>query len=109
MAHAALVRQTSRAAFGRDFLVETCLAICELDQTFLFDDVHARLVRAATEAAVQPPSSSAVRKDLQRIRDAFGATDRLPATRGERLRREIRVASPLWDLCRHLADRAVNQ
>ncbi len=105
LVHAERVRRLSKAAFGRDFLVETCLAIAALDETFLFDDVSDLLAAAAREAHVAPPSASATRKDLDRLREAFGAIERIPAHRGERLRREVRRATPLWALCAELAER----
>jgi hypothetical protein len=99
------VRRASKAAFGREFLVETCLAITSLDETFLFDEVIASLSEAAAETHAQPPSESTIRKDLERLRETFGAIERLPPSKGERLRREVRRPSPLWDLCDELATR----
>jgi hypothetical protein len=105
LTHADQVRLASKAAFGREFLIESCLAIAALDDTFLFEDVFVLLAEVADQAGVQPPSSSAIRKDLERLRDTFGVIERLPATRGERLRREVRRPSQLWSLCIELVDR----
>ncbi len=99
------LRRTSKDAFGREFMIETCLAICLLEKTFLFDDVFDTLTSASRDAGALEPSSSVVRKDLQRLRETFAAIQRLPPTRGERLRRETRLETPLWSLCERLAAR----
>lgn len=83
--------------------METCLAITSLAETFLFDEVFELLSEVATEAHSPPPSVSAIRKDLDRLRDTFSAIERLPFTKGERLRREVRRSSSLWALCDELA------
>jgi hypothetical protein len=99
------LRRTSKDAFGREFMIETCLAIRFLEETFLFDDVFEALSSASREAGAPEPSASVVRKDLQRLRETFRATRRLPPTKGERLRRETRLETPLWSLCERLAER----
>jgi hypothetical protein len=98
------VRATSKAAFGRDHLIETCLAAASLGDTFVFDDLMAALGETCGELEVSPPSASTVRQDLNRLRGTFRAVERLPAVRGERLRREARHASAIWTLCRELAE-----
>jgi hypothetical protein len=98
------VRATSKAAFGRDHLIETCLAAASLGETFVFDDLMAALRENCEKVGVGPPSASTVRQDLNRLRDTLRAVERLPAVRGERLRREARRDSAIWALCRELAE-----
>lgn len=97
-------RRKSKDAFGREFLAETGFAIAALEgDTFLFEDVEAVLQETAKELGIEPPSSAQIRKDLQRIRDVFGAVERLPKLKGEQLRRETKKTSAFWSLLSEFA------
>jgi hypothetical protein len=99
------VRQLSKQAFDRTSLIEVCVAIADMDETFAFGDLYERLESAADQVGVVPPDESSVRNDLKRLRDTFRALERQPVSRGDRVKREKRLKSPIWALAHDLVDR----
>lgn len=74
---------------------------------FTFEQVYELAVAGAQAAGIEEPSESAVRKDLARMREAFGALERPTRERGQLERIEVRRASSLWDLCEEMHAAAV--
>lgn len=100
------LRHLSRRAFNSSYRIEVGLAIPELDETFVFDELWELLAEICKQSAVEAPSQSKVREEVRRLREDFGALERLPRARGSLIQREIRKPSPFWDLCRHLSVRS---
>jgi hypothetical protein len=99
------MRELSKRAFGRESQVETGVAVTTIDHVFVFDELFGAVTARAQEAGLTPPSSSAVRKDVERMREVFGALQRVPTLRSERVRHETRIDGPFWSLCIELARR----
>ena len=100
------VRDISRAAFGRESQIEVALIVRDLADEFAFDDVITAVLEMCERCEIDAPSEAAVRTDLKRMRETFGALERLPRLRGTIERREVRRPGPLWELCEALYSRA---
>jgi hypothetical protein len=99
-------RALSKEAFNSQYRIEVSLAVLELAETFTFDDLASAVNDMATASGVEPPSPTALRRELQRLRDVYGALERLPRVKGESVKREVRRPSALWDVCREVALRS---
>jgi hypothetical protein len=99
------LRSTSKEALSLASQIEVALAAESLPDVFTFEEVKAELVARAGESDVEPASDAAIRQALERMRDTYGATERLPRLKGVLTRHERRVDGPFWDLCRSLYDR----
>lgn len=99
------LRQLSTSAFNSAYRVEIGLAIPQLEETFVFEDLWELLVDVCQQSDIEPPSQSKVREELRRLRQDLGVLERLPRVRGSLIQREIRKPSPFWELCHHLSDR----
>jgi hypothetical protein len=97
------LRRLSKQALGREHLLELALVvITRHDESFVFDDLFDEVREAAVNARLEPPSVSAVRSDLERLRQ-LRAIERLPRARGELTRHEIRRRkAAFWQLVREL-------
>ena len=97
------LRQLSKRVLGRAHLLEIALVvIARRDDSFVFEDLYDELRESALGARLDPPSASAVRSDLDRLRE-LNAIERLPRARGELSLREIRrPKAAFWNLVREL-------
>lgn len=97
------LRQLSKLAFNRATQAEVVLLARTLPgHGFTFEQVYELAAAAAEAAGMEQPSESAVRKDLARMRDAFGALERQTRARGQLERVEVPQDSSLWMLCDEL-------
>ena len=100
------LRRLSKRVFNSEFRIEVALAVAELEETFIFDELWEAVSELAARSEIEPPSASKVREEVKRMRVDFGALERLPRVRGSLIQREVRRPSALWALCRQLHDRA---
>lgn len=97
------LRQLSKLAFNRATQAEVVLVANTLPRSgFTFEQVYELVVSAAKSADLDEPSPSAVRKDLARMREAFGALERPSRPRGQLEHYEVWRSSSLWKLCEEL-------
>jgi hypothetical protein len=99
------LRARSKEAFNSSFRLEVALTIMRMPTTFIFDDLYTRVAELATSSGVDPPSQSAVRIELRRLREVYGALARMPRVKGESVKREVRQESGLWALCTEVYER----
>ena len=99
-------RRLSKRVFNSNIRVEVGLAIGELDETFIFEELWDLVQEIARESGVEPPSESHVRNDVTRLREDLGVLERLPRAHGARIQHEVRKPSAFWALCGELSEQA---
>lgn len=104
------LRELSKLAFNRATQAEVVLIARTLPKTgFTFEQVYDLALRASRAAGMEEPSESAVRKDLARMREPFGALERPGRARGQLERVEVQRSSSLWKLCDELHQASLEQ
>lgn len=73
-------RELSNAVFGRPHQLEVATAVGAMDAGFVVEDLVLKARERATDAGLDPPKESAVRKNLTKLVSA-GAVSVLPSTR----------------------------